>query len=164
MTPNTATLEEISETLSLTSQEFKSMMKIFANSDNYLKINIVDDGSLWLCGFEGNSILVEYLVSEGVLTKGCDVGLVEEEKKEIVNTSITPTETTGYQEKETKPTGEVSQKPSECGTDYGDDNEEPVMDIDQIIGDLCDMFKEKNDREPTEEEVKSWLETIQGGV
>ncbi|GMI04938.1 hypothetical protein TrVE_jg12146 [Triparma verrucosa] len=36
----------------------------------------------------------------------------------------------------------------------------PEMDIDSILNGLVDMFKEKNGRDPTESEVKIWIEQI----
>lgn len=37
-----------------------------------------------------------------------------------------------------------------------------AFDVDAVIEGLCDMFKEKNGRDPTDEEVKIWINQITG--
>ena len=39
---------------------------------------------------------------------------------------------------------------------------ESEFDVDAVINGLCDMFKEKNGRDPTDEEVKIWIEQLTG--
>ena len=59
----------------------------------------------------------------------------------------------------TKPCAPSS--PSAPPSDAGSDGS---FDVDAVINGLCDMFKEKNGRDPTDEEVKIWIEQITGAT
>lgn len=54
----------------------------------------------------------------------------------------------------------LSSPPSAPLSDDVDANVEPEMDLDSILNGLIEMFKEKNNRDPTEAEVKIWIEQI----
>ena len=53
------------------------------------------------------------------------------------------------------PSGDLSSSSSDVGSDGS-------FDVDAVINGLCDMFKEKNGRDPTDDEVKIWIEQLTG--
>mmetsp|Transcript_18509 Transcript_18509/g.56856 ORF Transcript_18509/g.56856 Transcript_18509/m.56856 type:complete len:498 (-) Transcript_18509:1184-2677(-) len=47
-----------------------------------------------------------------------------------------------------------------CDDDEDDEEDEDAAESDDVLEQLVDMFKEKNGRDPTEDEVKHWITTI----
>jgi hypothetical protein len=139
--PREASCTEIAEALSLTLEEFGTTISAFTSTKGFTPISSASELGM----FEGNTELTEKFIKWGVM--------------EVAGTAKPVS--AGYDD-----SGEMNDEgieifaSDETGGVLG--GEDGAIDFDAILNDLIDMFKEKNGREPTEEEVKIWVEQMQG--
>ena len=149
--PQQATVSEIAEALSLSVEEFAEAMKGFSVTKGFKPLASKEE----LGFFAGNAELVGMFFKWGLIT--------DAEDGEGKNEKAAGNYEDGLNAQgEMEGSGDTEVFASSTGEEGGEEGEEIIMDVDAILNDLCDMFKETNGREPTEDEVKQWVEQMKG--